>query len=326
LSYIRQRARVRHQTRTGLEQCPALILRIPAIAAWSVFQLREPRRPFGVEVVGDPWEVFAPGRMRTPWRALLRHRQRSIQRRLVRGACAAAYVTRHALQRRYPPPAEGHTTSYSSVVLQEQDFASRPRGFETGGETPRLVTVGSLHQTYKGVDTLLQAIALYCRSWGPLRLLVVGDGKLRPNLERQCRRLGIQDCVDFVGRVADARIVRTYLDQSDMFVLASRTEGLPRAMLEAMARGLPCLGTDVGGITELLDASDLFPADRPEQLAGKLRESLRNPQRLAQMAHRNWSRAKDYREQLLRPRRNLFYSHVAQATQHWLDQIEGGPT
>jgi glycosyltransferase involved in cell wall biosynthesis len=184
----------------------------------------------------------------------------------------------------------------------------------------RLVTVGSLDQAYKGVDTILSAVARVRGAGLSVKLNVIGDGKHRLRLEEYCRDLGIDDAVRFVGRVQSPREVARYLDESDMFLLASRTEGLPRAMLEAMARGLPCLGTKVGGIPEVLAENDLFRVSQADDLAEKMRAALNDPQIMNEMARRNWMRAQDYREEALRSRRCKFYSCVESLTREWFDR------
>jgi L-malate glycosyltransferase len=90
-------------------------------------------------------------------------------------------------------------------------------------------------------------------------------------------------------------------------------------MLEAMARGLPCIGTAVGGIPELLAAEDIVPPDNPSALARKILEVTRDSRRMHRMSARNLRKASQYREELLRPRRLGFYRHVAGATARWAE-------
>jgi glycosyltransferase involved in cell wall biosynthesis len=112
--------------------------------------------------------------------------------------------------------------------------------------------------------------------------------------------------------------VREELDRSSLFVLPSRTEGLPRAMLEAMARGLACVGSTVGGIPELLAAEDLVPAGDSAALARRIVEVSRDPRRMERMAARNRQKALEYREEVLGPRRTAFYRHIADTTREWM--------
>jgi phosphatidyl-myo-inositol dimannoside synthase len=107
--------------------------------------------------------------------------------------------------------------------------------------------------------------------------------------------------------------VRTALDRADLFVLPSRQEGLPRALLEAMARGLPALSTPVGGIPELLAACDLVPVGDAAALADRIAKWARSPRRLAEAARRNLARARDFHEDALRGRRNDLFRRIAAA-------------
>ena len=84
-----------------------------------------------------------------------------------------------------------------------------------------------------------------------------------------------------------------------------------------MARGLPCIGTTVGGIPELLDGSDLVPPDNPAALATKIQEVLRDPFRMETMSQRNLARAMEFTDSILAARRRRFYEHIRESTQRW---------
>lgn len=129
----------------------------------------------------------------------------------------------------------------------------------------------------KAVDVLLTAFAraLPRVNPGPQPLLaLVGDGPERAALEAQVQRLGLGEHVRFVGFQED--VVR-YLHAADGFVLASRIEGLPNALLEAMACGCPVLATRIGGSLEAIADEGqglLVPVDDVEALAGGLARLL----------------------------------------------------
>ncbi len=109
-------------------------------------------------------------------------------------------------------------------------------------------TVGRL-ESRKGLEVLLEAVKRLAAERPALRALLVGDGPLRSDLERECRRLSIADRVVFAGRREDIGRVLVALD---VFVLPSHTEGLSIALLEAAAAGRPIVATDVGGNGEVL--------------------------------------------------------------------------
>jgi len=213
-------------------------------------------------------------------------------------------------------------THYSNVELDARGLAEGRRKVKQHGPY-QLVTVGSLAQRYKGTDVLIEAVARCVRAGADLTAVIVGDGKYRPALVAQAERLGITARVRFLGEVTAGGPVRRVLDEADLFVLPSRTEGLPRALIEAMARALPCIGSDVGGVPELLDASDLAPAGDPAALAAKIQEVLRDPLRMERMSQRNLSGALEYCGPAIAERRRSFYRHVRDCTQVWEAQHTG---
>ncbi len=102
----------------------------------------------------------------------------------------------------------------------------------------------------KSVHDLIEAMPFVLRARPGARLLIVGDGPLRSDLEARCRRLGLTQAVTFAGFSHDAAAAYAAID---IFVLPSRHEGLPICLLEVMAMGIPVVGTRVPGISELVE-------------------------------------------------------------------------
>jgi glycosyltransferase involved in cell wall biosynthesis len=275
------------------------------------------QRPYGIEVISDPYDVFAPGSIRHPLRPFFRWWFKLQLQKQCAGACAALYVTKEALQRRYPCP--NYSVGISDVDLPDQALVSPPRLFDREARTFTLIIVGSLAQLYKAPDVLIDALASCVRDGLDLKLVLVGDGKYRLELEKQAANLGIGDRVYFRGQLPSRDAVYEQLDRADVFVLPSHQEGLPRAMVEAMARGLPCIGSTVGGIPELLPVEDMVPPGDAVALAHKIQEVVTNPTRMTLMSARNLDKAKEYRESLLAEQRLAFYHYVREKTEVWLD-------
>lgn len=294
----------------------AYILRVPGAVGSLVWSgLRGTGRPYALEVVGDPNDVFSRGAVRHPVRPFFR---RWFTRRLKQqcaGACAAAYVTESVLQRRYPCP--GYSVGISSIALPDAAIASSPRAPGESRRSFTLVTVGTLAQMYKAPDVLIDGVDLCTQEGLDLRLVLIGDGRHRAELERRADRRGLGERIQFLGELPAGEAVIAELDRADLFVLPSRVEGLPRAMIEAMARGLPCIGSTVGGIPELLPAEDMVPPGDAGALAQKMRDVLADPERMARMSARNLEKARDYREDTLGPRRAAFYKYVRDKTELW---------
>jgi colanic acid/amylovoran biosynthesis glycosyltransferase len=111
------------------------------------------------------------------------------------------------------------------------------------------------------------------------RIVLVGDGDLREEIQRRALSLGIRDRIDFAGW-QDHSGVQKILGASRALVLASFGEGLPVVIMEAMAMGRPIVSTDVGGIAELVvdgDTGWLVPPGNPERLAEAMRSVLEAP-------------------------------------------------
>ena len=316
----------------------AVIMRIGSlIATFAVPSLLRRQHPYGVEVVGDPYEVYAPGGVQHPLRPLFRWWFTRAQKHQCWNAVGAAYVTQNALQKRYP--CSGLQASVSDVEISESSLIGTHRVFQphypsvertsaaysngtrehaAASSRVRLILVGSLEQYYKAPDIIIAALAQLVKAGYSLELVIVGDGKYRKDLQVLAHRLGVSDRVSFRGMLPAGQAVRDELDAAALFVLPSRTEGLPRAMIEAMARGLPCIGSTAGGIPELLPPEDMVPPGDVGALSAKLAEVLRDPERMARMSARGLATAKEYLDDVLRARRTAFYQYVREATQAWL--------
>lgn len=315
--YLACWAKVRSVLRLQAHRSQAVILRLGSSIGSAFVDHFRRGRPFAVEVVGDPYDVFQRGCVIHSLRPLFRVWFTAELKRLCHSACAAAYVTRHALQARYPCPA--FSTSFSDVEIGPDALASSPRdGTLTHSDPPRLICIGSLAQMYKGVDVLLRAVATCARQGLSLSMTVVGDGRHRPELEQLAADLGLKECVHFVGQLPAGPAVRDALDAADLFVMPSRVEGLPRAMVEAMARALPCIGSNIGGIPELISSDSLVPVGDDAALAHAISSVLQDPKRMARMSAENLVLARDFREESLQESRTEFLNLVRDKTAEWM--------
>ncbi len=125
-----------------------------------------------------------------------------------------------------------------------------------------------------GIDDLIRAFARISKSTADnYKLLLVGDGEMKPQLQSLSKKLGIFDNIIFAGSISHADLPK-YLKISDIFVRPSRSEGLGIAFLEAMAAGIPIIATKVGGIPDFLKDKEtgLFAeAGNQEDLAEKIK-------------------------------------------------------
>lgn len=138
----------------------------------------------------------------------------------------------------------------------------------------------------KGHTYLIQAISRLIKEGKKVRLLLAGDGELRPALETRVTHLGLADWVVFLGHVPHEKLLDLYEQgKVDLYVLSSVDlggglhEGIPVSLMEAMAFGTPVIATETGGIPELLGGSAglLVPPKDPEALAEAISRLATDP-------------------------------------------------
>ncbi len=160
-------------------------------------------------------------------------------------------------------------------------------------EGPLIGAVGRL-APIKGFHHLVEAAPHILRAAPTARLVIVGDGEMRPELEAQARRNGLGDRILFMGFRED---VPSLIAGMDVVVLPSLNEGMGRVLVMAMARGKPIVASRVGGVPELLgegEAGLLVPPADPAALAGAITTLLHDPARARELGEAGRRRAPRY--------------------------------
>ena len=145
---------------------------------------------------------------------------------------------------------------------------------------------------HKGQRHLVEAMPLVIREVPDARLVILGEGELRPQLEHQVKHLHLEKHVVLPGFRAD---VLSLVKGFDLFVMSSETEGLGTSLLDAMAAGKACIGTRVGGIPEVIDDGGtglLVPPHDPQALAGAIVRLLKDADLRTRMAAAGLARVK----------------------------------
>lgn len=289
----------------AVEDADALVIRAPAQLGWYAARYaRRLARPYVVEVIGDPRQAWSSSGQGAPYR-LAGWLEARRQRWITSHAEAGSYVSRNGLSQLYPL-APGKTSDFiSSIRLAESDL-TRPRVTPPTGKALQIVQVGRLERRKRPGD-LIRAGRLLLDHGRAVRLHFVGAGPERVALEALRDSLSMNAAVCLHGHIADRRALNRLLDQSDLFVLTSASEGLPRALLEAMARGLPALGTQIPGVDEILPAECRFPAGNIPALAALIERTYDTPGRLEAMSAMNVHTAAQYTQTHLSPKRWRLY-------------------
>jgi glycosyltransferase involved in cell wall biosynthesis len=139
----------------------------------------------------------------------------------------------------------------------------------------------------KGIDVLIRAVSKVVRQGVPCKCIILGDGPFKEQLKRKVKFEGVWDHVFFEGFQQD---VRPYLQASSAFILPSHPEGLPMSVVEAMACGLPCIVTNVGGGAEVVKdqvTGLVIPPASAEAAAEAILYLATNPDKRCEMANKS---------------------------------------
>lgn len=286
----------------------AVIYRVPSQTAMISTFFNSPKTPpYSLEVVGDPADVFSSGIVNPFLDKLFGLVSKRALQKMAANALAVSYVTQDYLQRNYPPSSNAFTIGCSSIELTKDNIRNQPKHFQASAKN--LLFIGSFGQLYKGADVLIKALAKLQSVGHQYQLTLLGDGRYKEDMIQLGKEFGCSKALNFVGEVS-AEQVKRYIQGADVFIMPSRTEGLPRALIEAMAEGLPAIGSSVGGIPELLTPEFLFESENVDMLADKIASLCESVTSLNTQSLRNLNVARQYEASILAHRRKSFYQYI----------------
>lgn len=222
-----------------------------------------------------PWVGFFEGQTDKGLKDRIYHR---LDLRMLRSADRVVVMSK--LQREMFPGRAGNVRVVHNAVpdmsrnLAASDVPAILQRRRGAGPVPLIGAIGRLSRE-KGVDVLLESLAVLKSRGIASTGVIVGDGPLEQQLTHQARALGISERVVFAGRVESMAEVYAGLD---LMVIPSRSEGLPSVLLEAMQTDLPVVSTRVGAMIEIAadhpDALTIVPPERPDLLADGIAAAL----------------------------------------------------
>lgn len=282
-----------------------VILRVPTEMANFVhkYTLKQ-KKTLIVEVVGCPFDAL--------WNHSLKGKAIAIpsmfsMKKLVKYSPNVIYVSNKFLQMRYPT--KGNGIGCSDVRLENiNDLALKERLEKIKGKNQFVIgTIGGYNVKFKCQDKVFLMLA-YLKNRGivNIRYELVGGGD-NWRLKQLAQKYGVEEQVCFIGSLSH-ELVFDWLDKIDCYIQPSKQEGLPRSVVEAMSRGLPCIGSTVGGIPELLEADMCFKHGKRmvEQMGDRVKELLEDYDYYARVARRNFEQSKLYDTNKLEERRKQF--------------------
>lgn len=285
----------------------AVIARLPSrIGTMAVKAAKKLDKPYMIEVVGDPVESYQHHGSKI-LKVLANHTGKTMKKNIARSS-HVLYVTQRDLQEKYPTAGiqrgasnvEIHEIPANMAILREERRDAKL------SDITKIGMIATLDTDYKGIDTAMEALHLLKQE--DTHLYILGPG----NKEKWCqfaKAQGVADRVTFCGILPAGQAVLEWLDTLDIYIQPSRTEGVPRALIEAMARGCPAVGSVAGGIPELLSPEYTHEIANSKDLAEKITTLLDDPQKLVAQSKQNIATAAQYTQPILQKRRaELFTS------------------
>lgn len=288
-----------------------IIARSSTLGNIAVKYAKRFNKPYLIEVVGCQWDSLWnhswKGKIMAPFSYYN-------FKRLVYKAPYVLYVTSKFLQERYPT--KGKTVNCSNVVLERIDEQILYKRIEKikkykMGKKIILGTIGAVDVKYKGQQSVIKALGkLKTQGFNNFEYQLIGAGD-NSYLKSLAIKNKVEDQVKFLGVIKHSQVF-DWLDNIDLYIQPSKTEGLPRSLVEAMSRGLPAIGTSAGGIPELLDDNFIISNSRNniEELIKLLINFDKNI--LIKQAIRNFEVSKEYRKNIIEMRRDKFLKSFVQ--------------
>jgi len=286
--------------------CDFMICKMPSICGnFAIQYAKKYNKPYLIELVGCPWDALwnhsLKGKIMAPFMYYA-------TKKIIKNAKYVIYVTNEFLQKRYPT--KGKSVNCSNVSLKKFDdniLKARLEKINSIKEDDKIIigTIAAVNVKYKGQQYVIEALGrLKKQGITRYEYQLVGGGD-QTYLKSIAEKFDVVDQVKFLGTIPHDEVFN-WLDTIDIYVQPSRQEGLPRALIEAMSRGLPAFGAKTGGIPELLEPEYIFSNTKKniDEICNILQSFTK--EKMIVQAKRNYEEAKKYDKQLIEKRRRQF--------------------
>lgn len=287
-----------------VEKADLIFARIPSVISDMTINIaRKMKKKYMVEVGGCAWDSYwnhgLMGKLVAPY--MFFNEVKS-----VKNAAFASYVTEKWLQKRYPCSCP--SISASNVYLKPLDESVLEQRLNKikikSKDDPIIIgTTAAINVRYKGQEYIIKAISKLNKQGYNFEYELVGGGD-NSYLKSVAQKFGVEDKVKFKGLLLHNDVFK-WLDYIDIYAQPSKQEGLPRALIEALSRGCPAIGSTTAGIPELLQVENVFKNGNANDICSKLKKLVCSD--LWKIAKCNFEKAKEYEVMILDEKRNRIY-------------------
>ncbi|MGG5460579.1 glycosyltransferase [Clostridium sp. B9] len=299
-----ERPKYKRVIKEYVENTDMIFARMPSIISDITISIaRSMGKKYMVEVGGCAWDAYwnhgISGKLVAPymfWNEL----------KGIRNADFATYVTEKWLQNRYP--CKCPSISASNVYLEPVDESVLEKRlkkiqFKNNNDAIVLGTAAAVNVRYKGQEYIIRAISILNKQGYNFEYELVGGGD-NSYLKNLAKKLGVEEKVRFKGLLLHENVIK-WIDSIDIYVQPSKQEGLPRALIEALSRACPAIGSTTAGIPELIQKDNVFKSGNINDILNKLKSIVSVD--LSEIAKCNFQKAKEYELVILNNKRNEIY-------------------
>lgn len=291
--------------------CDAAIVRLPSTIAQRVCdRVKKSGIPYATELVFDAKDAYESAASiveRLLWKVI--HRQMIDDCEKAEGVSC---VTERYMQQHYTSKKENAFFShYSSITLYDSFFTDQRKYPSKDVFKIAHVCTQVQFNGRKGYNEIIDALKILKGRGVKVEVNFAGPDYHNgiALLTDYAKKQGVGDMVNFVGGVTREQL-SSYLEDSDLYVMPTWAEGLPRVIIEAMAKGLPCITTPVSGNPELVSEHFLVDYHDVEMLADRIEELVTNKEMYEATSKENFARSRKYETTVLEKRRDEFYTQL----------------
>lgn len=292
-----------------INEADVILTRLPSVLGFIAGQITvKKNKPLWVEQVGNAQEALGSygsllGKVVAPFFEYQ-------NKKLVKKADFVSYVTESKLQKDYPPKKNVITVSLSNVIINSiLNKEELDKGRFLGNDL-RIGLIGGFDVKYKGQDILLNAISLLrgeIKKNIKINLIGKGDHLWVVNL---AERLNLKDNLEYIGALESGNQINGFLKTLSLYIQPSLTEGMPRATIEAMAMGCPVIGSNAGGIPDIISEEFVHKKGNVKELSGHIEYLYNNREILIHEAQVSLNKAIPYLKDNLDKKRLEFYTKM----------------
>ena len=266
------------------------------------------KKTFLAVVIASAWDILWNHSLKGKFMAPISHFS---TRRTIRDAEYSIYVTEQYLQNKYPT--KGISSAISDVVinpLEKQVLENRVQKIRSkqSNKVLSILSIGAVDVKYKGQEEVIEAISVLSYKGYNIDYYLIGSGD-KKRLYKIANKLGVADKVHFIGGLPHEDVF-SYFKAIDIYIQPSRTEGLPRAVVEAMSYAVPVICSNIGGMPELVEKDCLYKSGDIQDLCLKILRMSESSDTMIRKAKYNFTKAAAFQEDSLYAKRKEFIINI----------------